>query len=196
MVPRLLAPAPPPRPPPQDNDGPRPPTCFFDLPAELRVEIYKLIVENVVIHILPLNATKRHCHHPLVRTSRQVRLEVLPIIHSSCEIRANVTDFIFDGLLAWMGRIPPNEHANLCKNLNLSISLCTTSEPISYGQSLRKWLQLRADRCRPQPAWQYNGPQPVSKIANDLRRRAKRMPEQGKREEMRTMLEAIGIMGA
>ena len=160
----------------------------------MRIEIYNLVLDNVIIQILPPNTpADRHCPHALVRTSRQVRNEVLPIMHSMCEVRANVTDFNFDGMLSWMARIPPGQQANLCKNENLSIRLCTSIKPGNYSDSLRKWLHMRADPYRPQPRWKYSGPQPKTKVANDLKRRVKRMTEEGKRRELTEMLLAIGV---
>ncbi|KAK4541895.1 hypothetical protein LTR36_007259 [Oleoguttula mirabilis] len=171
-------------------------TDFFDLPAELRIEIYKLVLDSVVIHILPLYEDNHRCPHALVLTSRQVRNEVLPIIHSTCAIRANVTDFNFSGLLAWMERVPPDQQAHLCKNRALTVRLCTSLKPAGFCENLRKWLHLRADLHRPQPDWEYSGPTPKNKVANDLRRRVKRMPEEGKRQEMAVMLGAIGVRAA
>ena len=187
---RALAPAPPRQPVLPELQGS---TCFFDLPPELRIEIYNLALESITIHILPHNSPDRHCPLALVLTSRQVRNEVLPIIHSNCEIRANVTDFNFEGMLSWIQRIPPDQEANLRKNDKLSIQLHTTIKPGNFGDSLRRWLHLRADACRPQPRWRYEGPVPKPKVANELRRRVKRMTESGKRKELSDMLEAIGI---
>lgn len=169
-------------------------TCFYDLPAELRIEIYKLVLEDVTIHILPLNAdTRNHCQHALALTSRQVRHEVIPVIHSTCAIRADVTDFNFSGMLQWMNRIPAPDQKYLLQNERLSINLCTTKDPPT-DPSLRKWLKARADPYRPQPRWVYSGPRPTSKVANDLKRRAKRMhAEHGKQTELKTMLEAVDV---
>lgn len=169
-------------------------TCFYDLPAELRVEIYKLALENVKIHVLPLKShLRQYCPHALVRTSRQVRHEVLPIIHSNCSIHATVTDFNFTGLLAFLARIPPDDQAYLLKNDHLSVRLCTTLSPPGNLESLRRWLHYRADTCRPQPNWRYSGPHPSSKVANDLRRRWKRMTELDKKLELQKMVKAIGV---
>ncbi|KAK1073385.1 hypothetical protein LTR74_001794 [Friedmanniomyces endolithicus] len=189
---RPLAPAPPPTSAPEEPKH----LTIFDLPAELRVEIYKLVLENVTVHILPLRAnSSRNCPHALIRTSRQVRNEVLPLIHSLCPIRANVTDFDFSGMLAWIQRIPSSQEANLCKNQNLRVMLCTTStKPVCMGAELRKWLHMRADQHRPQPAWEYSGAQAQAVVANDLRRRCKRMPEMGKRLELLRMLDAMRVV--
>jgi len=124
-----------------------------------------------------------------------VRNEALPLIHSLCPIRANVTDFDFSGMLAWIQRIPSSQEANLCKNQNLRVMLCTTStKPVCMGAELRKWLHMRADQHRPQPAWEYSGAQAQAVVANDLRRRCKRMPEMGKRLELLRMLDAMRVV--
>lgn len=194
MPPRMLRPIKPAPPPPTVIDQPKS-TTFFDLPAELRIEIYKLVLDNVIIHVLPLQSQERHCPHALVRTSRQVRNEALPIIHASCEIRAVVTDFNFGGMLAWIDRIPSQAQGYLSKNENLSIRLCTsTTNPNGDEQSLRRWLKMRADRYRAQPNWQYSGPAPNSKMANSMKRKAKRMPEEGKKHEMIKMLNAVSVV--
>nr|POF17032.1 hypothetical protein CFP56_57848 [Quercus suber] len=171
------------------------PTCFLDLPAELRIEVYRRALESVQIHILPESSGTPSCPHALIRTSRQVRMEVLPIMHSMCEIRVSITDFNFEPLLTWLARIPPHQEFNLARNNSLSIRLCTSSKPRNiYGDSLRKWLHLRADVFRPQPPWRYSGTLPKSPTANDLKRRVKRMSEHGKRRELIIMLKAIGVI--
>ena len=170
------------------------PTSFYDLPAELRIEIYKLALRNVVIHVVqPLS--DKVSPHPLVRTSKQIRNEILPIIHATCAIECCVTDFNFTGLLDFMRRIPPDEQKYLLKNDNLTIRLHTSTEPCSSLASLRKWLSYRGDKCRPQPKWRYSGPRPSTKVQNDLRRRVKRMTEENKKQELKTMLRAIDVPG-
>lgn len=171
------------------------PTCFYDLPAELRIEIYKLALHNVIIKILPPKADGVAAPHALVRTSRQIRNEVLPIIHSTCAIESSVTDFNFDGLLDFMKRIPPDEQKHLLKNNNLTIRLNTSIDPCASPESLRRWLHYRGDKYRPQPRWKYSGPRPSTKVQNDLRRRVKRMREENKKEELKAMLRAIDVRG-
>lgn len=193
----------------QDTTG----TKFYDLPAELRIEIYRLALSSVTIHILPPNTTNRQkLPHGLVRTTRQVRNEVLPLIHNSCPIKAVVTDFNFDGLLTWMDRMPPDQESNLCKNGNLRIELCTTTNAAQDAAKtgagvqkqsscnsmknsgiLRKWLRMRADAHRPQPQWMYSGPKPDYKTMNEMRRRAKRAAKAGEKRELVIMLKAIGV---
>jgi hypothetical protein len=188
IAPRMLAPAPPKAPPVH-----QPRVTFFDLPAEMRIEIYKLALEGVVIHVLPPNtAEERKIPHPLTRTSRQVRNEVLPMIHALCPIRCAITDFNFDGLLQWLARVPPNEEFKLTKNKNLSIRFHTSNQPQGQMFSLRKWLAMRSDHYRPQAEWQYSGTQPSSKVAADLRRRVKRM-KGGKHDEFMVILKALGV---
>jgi len=184
---RALAPAPP----KQVSPEPHRSTSFFDLPPELRIEIYRLVLENVTIKILPANTSEQPSPHALACTSRQIRSEILPIMHSDCPIQAYVTDFNFDGILAWMNRIPPNQQSNLCKNDRLRIWLHVTEAPGNFGGSLRKWLQVRADPHRSQPRWQYDGNLRRGKVMTDMWRRLGRMTEQGKREELLTMLRSI-----
>ena len=178
-------------------------TSFYDLPAELRVEIYRLALSSVQIHMLPPNTSERNNPHALVLTSRQVRNEVLPLIHNSCAIRIDITDFNFDGLLAFMARMPPDQEANLRKNTKLQIRLCTTTTPhakkgepcnsMKNSASLRRWLHLRADPYRPQANWVYSGPNPDFKTSYEMRRRAKRMRKDGEKAELIKMLKAIGV---
>ncbi|USW49565.1 Putative 2EXR domain-containing protein [Septoria linicola] len=197
---RPLQPAPPRAPPPTKDT-----TSFFDLPAELRIEIYKLALERVVIHILPTNSKngtdtpddnprRLQMPHSLTRASRQVRNEVLPLMHASCPIKCAVTDFNFDGLLQWIKRVPPHEETHLKKNKNLQITLNTAEPNVpKIMDSMRKWLHMRADRCRPQPDWKYAGSAVQNKVGADLRRRTKRMTEFGKQKEMLKILDALNI---
>ncbi|SMQ45526.1 unnamed protein product [Zymoseptoria tritici ST99CH_1A5] len=188
IAPRPLAPAP-----PKAQPIHQPRVTFFDLPAEMRVEIYKLALEGVVIHILPPNtAEERKIPHALARTSRQVRNEVLPMIQALCPIRCAITDFNFDGLLQWLARVPPHEEFKLTRNKNLSIRFHTSNQPQSCQLSLRRWLAMRADPHRPQANWQYSGTQPNSKVSADLRRRVKRMTG-GKATEFMAILNALGV---
>jgi hypothetical protein len=183
-----LAPAPPK---PAPIFTPR--VTFFDLPAELRIEIYRLALENVIIHILPVASPNDKLPHALTRTSRQVRNEVLPLMHSICPIRSSVTEFNFDGLLLWMSRVPPHEEANLKKNPDMRIFFTTNNQPQRSMDSLRKWLHMRADKYRPQPQWQYSGTTPNNKVCADLRRRTKRMKEARKQKEMVKILKALNV---
>ncbi|EME82947.1 uncharacterized protein MYCFIDRAFT_174453 [Pseudocercospora fijiensis CIRAD86] len=163
-------------------------------PAIPHPKIYKLALDGVVIHILPPNTVEeRKIPHALTRTSRQVRNEVLPLIHSLCPIRCAVTDFNFDGLLLWMSRVPPHEERNLKKNHHLVIRFNTSNQPQRSMESLRKWLHMRADVHRPQPKWHYTGAIPSNKVCADLRRRCKRMKEYGKQWEMLQILKALQI---
>lgn len=182
--------------------APSPERCFLDLPAELRLEIYRLALAKVIVHIMPSETTASNSSnrngtqpnpHPLLRTSRQIRLEVLPLMQTCCPIMATVTDFDFGGLLTWLSRIPPNELRSLTKNPHLAIKLCTTQRARGDLPTLRRWLKARADTCMPQPDWKYTGPMPQDKIASDLRRRVRRMPEKNKAAEFRKMLAAIGV---
>jgi hypothetical protein len=191
MQPRFirLAPAPPK---PQPAHTPR--VTFLDLPPELRIEIYKLALKHVTVHVLPINCEDaRKLPHALTRTTKQVRREVLPLMHALCPIWCSITDFNFDSLREWMKRIPPEQEANLCKNRSLAIRFCTTTAPPKSVESLRKWLHMRADPYRPQPHWQYSGSRPSDKVCKDLVRRAKRMKDASRQKEMFVILECLGV---
>ena len=166
---------------------------FLDLPAELRIEIYNLILRKVVIHILPSNSDRQSAPHGLLRTCRQIRHEVLPIMHTSCAIRATITDFDFSGLLAWLARIPVDGHKELAKNPSLNIHFCASEKVPGDLPFLRRWLHDRADPYRPQPSWRYSGPTPNNKVANDLRRRMRRMKEARKQAELKKIVKALGV---
>lgn len=166
--------------------------CLNDLPAELRVEIYKMVLQDVTIHILPMEARlERRAPHPLTRVSKPLRNEVLPIIHANCPIEAMITDFNFSGMLAFMQRIPPEDEKALAMNDRLKIQLCTTGENtkgvqwnVSDSISLGRWLRYRADKCRLQPKWEYCGIWPGSKVESAIRRKISRMTEDGKKQEL------------
>lgn len=174
---------------------------LIGLPPEIRVEIYKMVLEDVVIHILPLEARlERRAPHPLTRVNQLIRNEVLPIIHSICPIEAMITDFNFSGMLAFMQRIPPQDEKALMKNENLKIQLCTTGEKskgvqwnVSDSLSLGRWLRYRADKCRPQPKWKYCGVWPGSKVESAIRRKISRMTEDGKKQELIKLGTAVGM---
>lgn len=174
---------------------------LYSLPAEIRVDIYRLVLENVTIHILPREAGhERRRPHPLTLTSKIVRNEVLPLIHANCAIMAVITDFNFSGMLDFVARIPPNELNALAKNQRLKIQFSFTAggakddgKTAGETQSLRSWLQYRADKCRPQAKWQYSGVRPPRKVESFVRRRIKRMTEEGKRQEMVALAKGMQI---
>lgn len=205
-----LAPAPPrPQPLPQveqlildTNLEPPKPKDIYDLPAEIRVEIYKLVLDDVVVHVIPSKSENdRFLPHALVRTSRVVRNEVLPIMHATCAIQVEITNFNFTGLMQFMKRIPPDDHKYLVQNDRLCIHLNTTQKEakgnstiVGDSASLRNWLSWRADTCKPQARWEYDGPYPGRKVDSELKRRVKRMTEVEKKGEMIKMVEAIGVV--
>lgn len=192
---RPLAPLAPAPPKPRHVEQSR--VTFYDLPAELRIEIYRMALEGVTIHIKPLGTPDTMCSpQPFSRVSKQVRNEALPLIHSLCPITSTVQDFNFDGVLAWIARVPPHEEGNLAKNKSLTINLATSggNQPYREMASLRHWLHMRSDKFRPYPNWVYQGPQPGSKVCADLRRRCKRLKEYRRQKEMVKILEGINIL--
>lgn len=132
--------------------------------------------------------------HPLTLTTHLIRDETLPLIHTICPIHATITNFDFNPLLTFLNRIPPEEQHLLTRNPNLTIELqVKATEGLGALESLRKWLKLRADEFRPQGDWKYKGSRPGTRVVNDLRRRVRRMKEEGKRKEFVTMLEGLNV---
>ncbi|KAF2858261.1 hypothetical protein K470DRAFT_260011 [Piedraia hortae CBS 480.64] len=193
----------------------RPPpdvTGLMRLPAELRVEIFTWYLSSisVTINCGPQSnniSTRYRCRCgnrcPICRNynagalslllvSKQIRNEALPIMLRHSPITAIIRDLDFTPLLEWMSRMPFGDEPKLAKNKNLFIEMShSMSEGLpKEGQSLRRWLHLRADKCRPQPNWQYVGGL-NSKALSGLKRRAKRMNEVGKREELEKLIGAV-----
>nr|OQO25856.1 hypothetical protein B0A51_07942 [Rachicladosporium sp. CCFEE 5018]OQO28178.1 hypothetical protein B0A51_04598 [Rachicladosporium sp. CCFEE 5018] len=194
---RALCPAAPKRLPPPPTHRP---TTFYDLPPELRVEIYKLALLNTHLHILAEPSASQP-PHSLTLTTKQIRLEVLPLLHSTCPITASITDFDFTPLLTWLRTMPPDQETNLCKNDRLTVILKTTinekkektSNSSRNSSALKRWLHLRADRYRAQPGWVYEGRTPDGRTSSDLKRKYKRAAVEGEKRELGVMLRAVGI---
>jgi hypothetical protein len=85
IAPRMLAPAPPKAPPVH-----QPRVTLFDLPAEMRIETYKLALEGVGIHVLPPNTAPCLWPHSLPRraTPPSPPLSHAPTAQSSRRARA------------------------------------------------------------------------------------------------------------
>lgn len=170
-------------------------TCFLDLPAELRITIYKLALAKVRIHLLPPGKENDRPSHALIRTSKQVRNDVLPLYYAICPIDAVVNDLNFSGLLDWEQKVSvhADDERALSKNTNLTIRLCMTQQwdKNKNFTSLNKWLHRRADVCRTQFAWQYKAPSGTIKLY-DLTHKAKRCADERKQKEMIKILDAFG----
>lgn len=174
-------------------------TCFLDLPAELRNTIYKLALSKVRIHLLPPGKKHDRPSHGLIRTSKQVRNDVLPLYYAICPIEAVVNDLDFSGLLEWEQKLSlhADDERALRKNQSLTIRLCMTKlwDKNKNFSPLNKWLHRRADSCRPQFAWVYKSSSGTMKVY-DLTHKAKRCTNENKQKEMIKILEAFGATTA
>lgn len=165
---------------------------IFELPSELRDEIYKLALESASISIvLPVRGD---CHKPLslLLTTKAVRCDVLSLIYRHGNIHARVLDLNLEGLLAFMTRLNTQQRAAMHDNPNLEIHLRRT-EPIDvdavipsmHVSSLKEWVVhvVRTDRL--QPCWKYTGPFTNHQAAARLRREAVQQDDKEKQEYAR-----------
>lgn len=138
---------------------------IFDLPAELRNEIYRLVVESTEMCILKSNCS--NCENPfsLALTTWRVRKEALPLRYRFGRLHACIIDLDFEGLLAFTTHLTYSQRKHICGNPNLEIRLrrsrpaendaCVSNMSV---KSLKAWAVDRARVDQPQPSWKYTGP--------------------------------------
>ncbi|KAF2215234.1 hypothetical protein CERZMDRAFT_94649 [Cercospora zeae-maydis SCOH1-5] len=142
-------------------------TTFFDLPAELRNQIYELAASDTTLHLCtkpnkPNKPSKqKHQRMPsLLLTSRQCRAEYLPILLATAPISTLVKNFDFSNIIRMTGSLYNTELKALRSNPNLTILLTfsqtsrTRTTPHAMEASLRSWITYRSagmDRLR----WHY-----------------------------------------
>jgi hypothetical protein len=162
---------------------------IFDLPAEIRNEIYKLVVESTEICILKSNCSDCNNESSLALTARQVRKEVLPLRYRFGRLHACIVDLEFEGLLAFTTRLTSLQRKHLCGNPNLEVRLRRSrSEEIDACisnmsvRSLKAWAVDRARVDQPQPSWKYTGPYTNHNAALESRREAEEQGDKIKHE--------------
>jgi hypothetical protein len=162
---------------------------IFDLPAEIRNEIYKLVVESTEICILKSNCSDCNNESSLALTARQVRKEVLPLRYRFGRLHACIVDLEFEGLLAFTTRLTSLQRKHLCGNPNLEVRLRRSrSEEIDACisnmsvRSLKAWAVDRARVDQPQPSWKYTGPYTNHNAALEARREAEEQGDKIKHE--------------
>lgn len=137
---------------------------IFDLPAELRNEIYRHVIESTEICIFQSICSDHNDSYSLALTARQIRGEALPLLYRSGRLHACIIDLNFEGLLAFTTRLTRPDRRNICVNPNLEIRL-RQSTPAGIDvcvskmsmDSLRAWAVHRAQMDQPQPSWTYTG---------------------------------------
>jgi hypothetical protein len=129
---------------------------FFDLPAEIRNQIYELVASDAIL-TLPLQKKETKTPPPvpgLLLASHQCRKEYLSLFLSTAPVIVEVKDFEFRHLIRVVGSLYNSEFKALRLNRNLCIHLRTQNCTRENLASLRKWLIKRGDSLDRLP-WRY-----------------------------------------
>lgn len=152
---------------PQGNDR----LSFFSLPAEIRNDIYELIIADTTLSLpshaltaaqkLKLRTRKRRVLvtpiNGLLLASRQCRQEYLSTLFSRGAVTVEVKDFDFEGLIRVSSGLDEMEVRYLQSNRNLTVQLMTQNCRQKDGFALRKWLNYLRD-CEARLPWKYEVP--------------------------------------
>lgn len=136
----------------------KPKTTFFDLPAEIRNEIYLLLARQTTLTLFPdtarstskkttrISSKKAGDLTPgLFLTSRRSRQESTAILLSAARIHANVVDFDFHSLTRVVGSLYATELKALRQNPRLFIVLRMKVCSRALYTNLWRWCVARAD---------------------------------------------------
>ena len=141
-------------------------TSFYDLPSELRIQIYELVAHDARLSLF--FALPKNIKTPaLLLTSRQIRNEYRPVLLSLAPIRAHVGNYNFKPIMRVVGSLYSTELKALRKNNNLTIVLHLKSFDVTSEHcmtSLRRWAVKRAEHLDRLP-WSY---QLVSSTSDSL----------------------------
>ena len=144
---------------------------FFDLPAELRNEIYDHVISDTTLS-LPSNifASSRRSRLPLMRrksvapqinglllASRQCHREYLSLLLSTVSVIVEVNDFDFAPIMRVSSGLGELESQALRSNRNLVLHLNTRNCTAKDMNSLRRWLDFRKTETLGLP-WKYEFP--------------------------------------
>ncbi|KXL45521.1 hypothetical protein M433DRAFT_134587 [Acidomyces richmondensis BFW] len=133
---------------------------FFDLPAELRNEIYDLVASTTILTLPPSSNTSNRKDRSLVPvpglllTSRQTRREYLPLLYSTAPVAVEIRDFNFNPLLNAVANLYATELKALRLNPNLVLQLRTQNCTKDNLAGLRRWVVSRANSLDRLP-WRY-----------------------------------------
>jgi len=140
---------------------------FFDLPAELRNEIYDLVASTTLLILPPSPTSNNKKDRPpapvpgLLLTSRQTRREYLPLLYSTAPVAVEIRDFNFLPLLNAVANLYATELKALRLNPNLVLKLRTQNCTKDNLAGLRRWVLSRADSLD-RLAWRYEVVHPES----------------------------------
>ena len=131
---------------------------FFDLPAELRNEIYECVIADATLSLptnlfsasrkpkLRLKKKKRSPTPPingLLLASRQCRKEYLSVLLSTISVVVEIKDFDFDNLMRVSATLSPEQLESLHSNRHLTLHLHTRNCTQKSLTQLRAWLEFR-----------------------------------------------------
>jgi hypothetical protein len=153
---------------------------FFDLPGEIRNQIYELSAHNATLRIVENSSSRKpkasRAVDPtsmpgLLLASKRCRQEYLPILLSTAYIEASITNFDFKNVMRVIAGLFPTELRALRENTNLVLSLLV---PSSGSQNefanIRRWASNRAVALDRLP-WNYRlAPESLSVASSGLRR--------------------------
>jgi hypothetical protein len=147
---------------------------FYDLPAELRNEVYELVIADATLslpaHLFAASLSQKaklvlRRRKPLaipninglLLASKQCRHEYLSVLLSSIQVIVEIKDFDFDNLIRVNSSLPALEVAALRSNRNLRLHLDTRNCTTKDLGSLRRWLEYRCHEQNQLP-WKYEFP--------------------------------------
>lgn len=161
----------------------------FDLPAELRNEIYKFALESASVCVVLSNGSD--CHEPLgiLLAAKAVRKEVLSLIYRHGNIHVEVVDLDFEALLAFTTHLNTQQRAAMYDNPKLEIRL-RRSDPLEDDavlpsenlMRLKEWVVSKTHADQLQPCWRYTEPYTNHRAAARVRREAVEEEDKQKQE--------------
>lgn len=150
---------------------------FFDLPAELRNEIYELVISDATLNLptphllsalrkpggkLRLKKKKPGTTAPinsLLLASKQTRKEYLSVLLSTIPVEISIHDLDFTHLTRVSSSLNAADLASLHANKNLALHLHTRNCTQRSLQHLLRWLAFRAAQPASQRLpWRYEFP--------------------------------------
>ncbi|KAK3115869.1 ferrochelatase hem15 [Teratosphaeriaceae sp. CCFEE 6253] len=130
---------------------------FFDLPAEIRNEVYDLAATDTVLYLPSPEDRRKRPSTPvcgLLLASQKCRKEYLPLLYATTPVVVDIKDFDFQNLTRVIGGLYSTELKALRANRRLIIRLRTLNCTKANLDGLRRWLGNRADSLDRLP-WQY-----------------------------------------
>ena len=150
---------------------------FFDLPAELRNEIYEFVISDATLSLPKklfsgsrkpklrprgLKKKKGSATPPingLLLASKQCRKEYLSVLLSTITVEVEIKDFDFDNLMRVSATLSQEQLESLQTNRLLTLHLHTRNCTQKSLTQLRAWLEFRNKQLASQRLpWKYEFP--------------------------------------